>query len=216
MSPDVEQKARIVLIGPDAAFLNAVAATLGPSKTIGVTTIPESIEQAAKRAELDAATIVVVDLDARRRESLSAVKAVTTRLLGRAPVIVVAEALDDALLRWFLQVRVADFLRKPVEPKEVLRACMRAFKTSSALPDDTGQILSFLPAAGGVGTTTLAIETAMILRRAGGRDGDTTCLVDLDLSNGVCADYLDLDPGSISTRSVRIRSASTCSFSRSC
>lgn len=194
MSPDVEQKPRIVLIGPDAAFLNAVAATLGPSKTIGVSTIPESIEQAAKRAELDAATIVVVDLDARRRESLSAVKAVTTRLLGRAPVIVVAEALDDALLRWFLQVRVADFLRKPVEPKEVLRACMRVFKTSSALPDDTGQILSFLPAAGGVGTTTLAIETAMILRRAGGRDGDTTCLVDLDLSNGVCADYLDLDP----------------------
>lgn len=194
MSPDIEQKARIVLVGPDAAFLNAVAATLGPSKTIGVTLIPESIEQAAKRTELDAATIVVVDLDARRRESLSAVKAVTTRLLGRAPVIVVTEALDDALLRWFLQVRVADFLRKPVEPKEVLRACMRVFKTSSALPDDTGQILSFLPAAGGVGTTTLAIESAMILRRAGGRDGDTTCLVDLDLSNGVCADYLDLDP----------------------
>jgi len=194
MTPDVEQKTNIVLIGPDSGFLNAVAATLGPSKAIGVTMLAETIEQAAKRAELDSASIVVVDLDARRRESLSAVKTVTARLLGRAPVIVVTEALDDALLRWFLQVRVADFLRKPVEPKEVLRACMRALKSSSALPDDGGQIFSFLPAAGGVGTTTLAIETAMILRRAGGRDSDTTCLVDLDLSNGVCADYLDLDP----------------------
>ena len=194
MSPDVEQKTAIVLIGPDAAFLNAVAATLGPSKAISVTVIAESIDQAAKRPELDAATVVVVDLDTRRRESLSAVQAVTTRLLGRAPVILITEALDDSLLRWFLQIRVADFLRKPVEPREVLRACMRALKATSSLPDDGSQILSFLPAAGGVGTTTLAIETAMILRRAGGRENDTTCLVDLDLTNGVCADYLDLEP----------------------
>lgn len=194
MTPDVEQKTAIVLIGPDAGFLNAISATLGPSKAISVTVIAESIEQAAKRAELGGATIVVVDLDARRRESLSAVQAVTTRLLGRAPVIVITEALDDSLLRWFLQIRVADFLRKPVEPREVLRACMRALKATSSLPDDGSQILSFLPAAGGVGTTTLAIETAMILRRVGGRENDTTCLVDLDLTNGVCADYLDIEP----------------------
>jgi pilus assembly protein CpaE len=194
MSPDVELKTAIVLIGPDAAFLNAVAATLGPSKAIGVTVIAETIDQAARRPELEGATIVVVDLDTRRRESLSAVQAVTARLLGRAPVILITEALDDSLLRWFLQIRVADFLRKPVEPREVLRACMRALKATSSLPDDGSQILSFLPAAGGVGTTTLAIETAMILRRVDGRENDTTCLVDLDLTNGVCADYLDLEP----------------------
>jgi pilus assembly protein CpaE len=194
MMQDAGQGTKIVLIGPDAAFLNAVAATLGASKTIDVTIVPESVEQAAKRTDLDAATVVVVDLDAKRRDSLLAVQAVAARLFGRAPVIVVTEALDDALLRWFLQIRVADFLRKPVEPKEVLRACVRALKATSSLPDDGSRILSFLPAAGGVGTTTLAIETAMILRRAGGKDSDATCLVDLDFPNGACADYLDVEP----------------------
>jgi pilus assembly protein CpaE len=194
MTQEGDQGARIVLIGPDAAFLNAVAATLGPSKAIGAAVIPESVEQAIKGADLEDAAVVVVDLDAKRRESLLAVQAMTSRLLGRAPVIVVTDALDDALLRWFLQIRVADFLRKPVEPKEVLRACVRALKATSSLPDDGSRILSFLPAAGGVGATTLAIETAMILRRAAGKDSDSTCLVDLDFPNGACADYLDLEP----------------------
>ncbi len=194
MTQHGELGTRLVLIGPDASFLNAVAGVVGPAKTIGVTILAENVEQAVKRAELDTATAVVIDLDAKRRESLLGVQAVTARLAGRAPVIVITEALDDALLRWFLQIRVADFLRKPVEPKEVLRACVRALKATSGLPDDVSQILAFLPAAGGVGTTTLAIETAMLLRRASGKDADTTCLVDLDFPNGTCVDYLDLEP----------------------
>jgi pilus assembly protein CpaE len=55
------------------------------------------------------------------------------------------------------------------------------------------QIAVFTGAAGGVGVTTLAIEAAMqVLQRAG--PGETTCLVDLDLSGDACADYLDLEP----------------------
>ena len=109
-------------------------------------------------------------------------------------MIVLADAFDDALVRWLLQIRVSDFLRKPVEPKEILKACIRALKETSSLPDDGSQILSFLSAAGGVGTTTLAIESAMLLRKNGPKDSDSTCLVDLDFQNGACADYLDLEP----------------------
>lgn len=182
----------IVLVGSDTTLLNAVAAALGPMPTLSVTVIPETIEQAVRRPELEAAAVVVVDLDSKRRESLLALQSFTSRAGGRVPVIVLTESFDDALARWFLQIRVADFLRKPVEPKEVLRACVRALRTTSDLPDDSGQIFSFLPAAGGVGTTTLAIETAMLLLRAG-KEG-STCLVDLDFQNGACADYLDLEP----------------------
>jgi pilus assembly protein CpaE len=184
----------IVLIGADQAFLNAVAASAGTAGAAAVTVIPEGIEQAAKRPEIDAAAVVVVDLDARRRESLIALQGIAMRTFGRAPVIVVADALDDALVRWLLQIRVSDFLRKPVEPKEVLKACLRALKATSSLPDDGSQILSFMSPAGGVGTTTLAIEAAMLLRKGGPKDADSTCLVDLDFQNGTCADYLDLEP----------------------
>jgi pilus assembly protein CpaE len=189
------QPSTIVLIGTDAGLLGAIAASAGASNAATVTVIAETIEQACKRPEIDAAAAVVVDIDPRRRESLIALQGIVMRTFGRAPVIVLADAFDDALVRWFLQIRVSDFLRKPVEPKEVLKACIRALKATASLPDDGSQILSFLsPAGGGVGTTTLAIETAMLLRKSGPKDADATVLVDLDFQNGACADYLDLEP----------------------
>jgi len=183
----------IVLVGPDSGLLNGIAAALGPVRTVSATVIPETIEQAARRPELEAAAVVVVDLDTKRRESLMALQGLTARIAGQTPVIVLTDAFDDALMRWFLQIRVADFLRKPVDPKEVLRACVRALRATTEGPGGTGQILSFLAAAGGVGTTTLAIEAAMQLAKDA-KEPDSTCLVDLDFQTSACADYLDLEP----------------------
>jgi len=183
----------IALVGADAAFLNTVAATLGPIRTVTATVIAESIEQSARRPELDAAAVVVVDLDSKRRESLVALQGLTNRIATRTPVIVLTDAFDDALARWFLQIRVADFLRKPVEAKEVIRACVRALRAGTDLPNEGGQIISFLAASGGVGATTLAIEAAMLFMRES-KEPDTTCLVDLDFQNSACADFLDLEP----------------------
>src|SRR3712207_7839462 len=53
--------------------------------------------------------------------------------------------------------------------KEVLRACLRALRADANIADDEGRIFTFIPAAGGVGATTLAIESAMQLLRGGGR-----------------------------------------------
>ena len=115
----------IALVGADAAFLDSIAATLAPVRSVSALVIPESIEQAARRPELESAAVVVVDLDGKRRESLIALQGLTSRIALRTPVIVLTDAFDDALARWFLQIRVADFLRKPVEPKEVLRPACR-------------------------------------------------------------------------------------------
>jgi pilus assembly protein CpaE len=183
----------IALVGADANFLNSIAATLGPARSISATVIAESIELSAKRPELDRAAVIVVDLDSKRRESLTALQGLTARVGLRTPVIVLTEAFDDALARWFLQIRVADFLRKPVDPKEVLRACVRVLRATTETPGGNGQILTFMAATGGVGATTLAIESAMLLHRES-KETDTTCLVDLDFQNSACADYLDIEP----------------------
>jgi pilus assembly protein CpaE len=189
-SPDTPT---IALVGPDASLLNGIATTLGPVRSVTATVIAESIEQAARRPELDQAAVVVVDLDIKRRESLTALQGLTARIALRTPVIVLAEAIDDALMRWLLQIRVADFLRKPADPKEVLRACVRVLRASAEGPGATGRILSFMAAAGGVGATTLAIEAAMLLAHDA-KAPDSTCLVDLDFQRSACADYLDLEP----------------------
>ena len=69
-----------------------------------------------------------------------------------------------------------------------------SLRDKSCLTDDVGRIFTFLPAAGGVWTTTLAIESALLLLRGGGSGMEPTCLVDLDFQGAACADYLDLDP----------------------
>jgi pilus assembly protein CpaE len=93
-------------------------------------------------------------------------------------------------------MRVADFLVKPVQPLDVVRACAQAAQN----PNDAGggtdaQIYTFLPAVGGAGVTTLAVQAAMLLlNSAGPRSKPSTCLVDLDFQHGAVADYLDLEP----------------------
>ena len=181
----------LLLIGGDAASLEPLAAALAQVRAVAVTVLAEPIEQVSATADLEGVAAVLVDLESRRRESLVALQGLMARLAGRAPVVVLTDAFDDALARWFLQIRVADFLRKPVSPSEVLRACVQALRAGDA-PSSGGRIHAFLPAAGGVGTTTLAIETAMLLQRE--HKDSRCCLVDLDFRAGSCADYLDLEP----------------------
>jgi pilus assembly protein CpaE len=190
---DTSASPTIVLIGSEPELIDSIAATLGPVRSVAAVVVHEAIENAVRRPELERASVIVVDLDSRRRESLLALQGLTTRLGLAIPVIVLTEGFDDALARWFMQIRVADFLRKPVDPKEVLRACIRVLRGAVEGPGGGGEILSFLSAAGGVGATALAIEAAMLLLRDC-KETDTTCLVDLDWQNSACADYLDLEP----------------------
>jgi pilus assembly protein CpaE len=90
-------------------------------------------------------------------------------------------------------MKVADFLVKPVQPVELVRTCARVARPSGTDAIEA-QIYTFLPAVGGAGVTTLAIETAMLLLNSGQRGRPSTCLVDLDFQHGACADYLDLEP----------------------
>ena len=74
-------------------------------------------------------------------------------------------------------------------------AHLRAGRPADREPRPTeAQIYTFLPAVGGAGVTTLAIQTALLLLNSGQRGRPTTCLVDLDFQHGACADYLDLEP----------------------
>jgi len=82
---------------------------------------------------------------------------------------------------------------KPVQPLDLVRACARAAQSAQQSSTSEAQISTFLPAAGGVGLTTLAIETAMLLLKGNGQQSKT-CLVDLDFQHGSCCDYLDLEP----------------------
>lgn len=55
-------------------------------------------------------------------------------------------------------------------------------------------IVAFLPSAGGVGNTTLALEAAVQLKSGKKMRQRRICLVDLDLQTSHICDYLDIEP----------------------
>ncbi|WP_406856660.1 response regulator receiver protein [Alsobacter sp. KACC 23698] len=192
MTTSASSPATLILAGPDQPLLESIAAVLAPMRSLSPVLIPEPVEHMHRDPRVAAASIVVVDLDARNKESLAGLRSLMGAVAPGAPVIVLTDAFDDGLARWFLQIRVADFLRKPVQAKDVLRSCLQALSAGTGLPDQGGRTHTLIPALGGVGNTSLAIETAMLLLRDGKEP--STCLVDLDFQSGSCAEYLDIEP----------------------
>ena len=186
-------KTRVVVLTADSEFEQSVRTTFGSSGQMDLSVVSGSV---ADHATLDIgdAAVVVADIDSTRSEDFQALQRLVARLGGRPSIIVVTQAFSEAVARQLLQVRVADFLVKPIAPVDLVRACARVAQEAAGSEVKEAQIYTFLPAAGGVGVTTLAIQTALLLLRMGQRSGASTCLVDLDFQHGACADYLDLEP----------------------
>ena len=189
-------RTRVVVLTADAEFDQSVRATFGASSAIDLVMVSGRIAEQSDTLEIDGATVVVVDLDAGRDEELHALARLMARVRAWPPVIAVTQSFDANVARTLLQMRVADFLVKPVAAIDLVRACARVGKGPSDGAEPTeAQIYTFLPAVGGAGITTLAIQTAMLMLNSGGpRVKPSTCLVDLNFQHGAVADYLDLEP----------------------
>jgi pilus assembly protein CpaE len=201
------QAALIVVLTTDPAFEESVRAAFSPSGQIGLS-IVKSKPSASKGIDFSGATILIIDVDGGDEAELEAL-AITMEYIGsQPPVVVVTPSFDSALARRFMQMKVADLLVKPVPPIELLRACARLAKSTAAPETANAQIFTFLPAVGGAGVTTLAVQTAILLLNSSPRGKAATCLVDLDFQHGAAADYLDIEPrlnlGEIEPRPERL------------
>jgi pilus assembly protein CpaE len=189
-----QNQTRVVALTADAEFDRATRATFGASRAIDLVMVSGTVAEQGDHLAVDDATVVVIDLDAGRAEEMQALSRLMARIGAWPPVVAVTQSFDERVARVLLQMRIADFLVKPVAPVDLVRACARVAQTGAEKSSEA-QIYTFLPAVGGAGGTTLAIQTAMVLLRSGGaRAKPATCLVDLDFQHGAVADYLDLEP----------------------
>lgn len=190
-----ETNTKVLVATADPAFAAAVRGTFGASRAIDLAIVDGTLAAQADALAVDDATVIVVDLDTSATEEMAALSRLTLRTGGRPPVIAITQAFDASLARVLLQMRVADFLVKPVQPLDLVRACAQASKAPSGAETTEAKIYTFLPAVGGAGVTTLAVQAAMLLLNARGpRAKTSTCLVDLDFQHGAVADYLDIEP----------------------
>ncbi len=192
-SPSPASQTRVVVLTADAAFEDSVRATFSVGTQIGLDVVKGRL---AEHGDLDVAgaTVVVADVDAADESELAALERMMLRIGSWPPVVAVTQNFDGAVARRLMQARVADFLVKPVPPVELVRTCARVAKPQASAETTEAQIFTFLPAVGGAGVTTLAVQTAMLLFNSGARGKSATCLVDLDFQHGACADYLDIEP----------------------
>lgn len=187
--------ARVIVLTADTAFEQGVRATFGTTSKVELTVVNGSVIEQEATLDIGNASVVIVDLNAADPEALAALQRLMGRIGRWPPVIAVTEAFSADLARRLVHMRVADFLVKPVNGVDLVRACARVAQGPREEEEiKEAEIYTFLPAAGGVGVTTLAIQTAMALLNSASRGRATTCLVDLDFQHGACADYLDIEP----------------------
>ena len=82
----------------------------------------------------------------------------------------------------------------PREIDEIISRGSRIEPTTSAAPGTKPIIVAFVPSSGGVGNSTLALETAVQLKQDKHTRHRRICLLDLDLQTSHLCDYLDIEP----------------------
>jgi pilus assembly protein CpaE len=89
----------------------------------------------------------------------------------------------------------ADWVAEAGLPQEILEIVGRVSAPArAARAVESPVVISFVPSAGGVGNSTLAIETAIhLLRHKSAKDANVA-LVDLDFQSSHVCDYLDIAP----------------------
>lgn len=138
--------------------------------------------------------VLLVDIaldDAKQVELVSKIIAAHKNSLA---VIATAEQADLDGIRRLMRIGVADFVPQPLAAADMLNALESATSKLSKAEGSTvgrGKAISFIRSCGGVGATTLAVQTAMELAGRG-RNSRSVALLDLDLQYGDVALSLDI------------------------
>ena len=113
-----------------------------------------------------------------------------------------AEVSESALFIEAVRAGVKDFLRRPISSSELDELLHRLLRSPRGPVAQFGKIVGFMGNKGGVGKSTLAVNTAVALAA---RHPGRVLLVDASVQMGVCASMLDLQPTASIADAVRQR-----------
>ena len=132
--------------------------------------------------------VLVIDL--RGQKGLPATVSTLKRRFPRLGVVIVASQLDPALMLEAMRAGVTEFVTEPIGPADLKEAVNRVIGYQ-APERPLGQILAFVGAKGGVGTTTLAVNVAAAL----GSERSSVLIADLHVAaHGDVALLLGVEP----------------------
>ena len=154
------------------------------------------LAQVAADPSLPACDLIMVEVDPKDATEVELLRGLIERQRGRPAIVATAAeaTLDD--VRRLMRLGVVDVIPQPVQRSDVLAALEAAAKFRRALapaPAPKGRLVSVLKGGGGVGATTVAVQTGCCLAQALQKRKGEACLLDLDVQGGTVALYLDLN-----------------------
>ncbi len=153
-----------------------------------VSVVGENSLQALSNPAAKQPDVVIVDL--RHSPVLPTAVSVLRRHHPNTGVMIIAAALEPALLVEAMRAGVTEVVAEPFEREDLERAVNRV--SAHATGTELGQVIGFIGAKGGVGTTTVAVNVATVLGSLSkpGR----SLLIDLHQSGGDAAVFMGVDP----------------------
>src|SRR5580658_3804908 len=199
---------QILIVGTDPQVASECEAALGSQAEGLVLLRATDARQAVELARSRRPQLAILEMGS----DLSRLKAVVTDIAAVSPETLVAAAFrpelfghdvsESALLIEALRCGVRDFLRRPISAVDLGQLVERFRRQGPSGPAHWGKVVAFISNKGGVGKSTLAVNTALGLAL---RRPDRVLLIDTSLQMGVCAAMLDLSPTLSLTDAARER-----------
>ena len=184
----------VILVTPDLGLEKRLVAVFAQQNRFILKVLRGTLlEQEQQLYAVEEQTPLVLEVSPGNSPDLEVLGRLRLSDAGRRPIIVVTERLDERSLREFFRLHITDWIPKAKAERDVLPACVNAIEAVQTEPSNTNALCySFLSANDGAGATTLAIQAAFLLARKTKRF-NKTCLVDLNLQDGMLADYLNVE-----------------------
>jgi pilus assembly protein CpaE len=145
-------------------------------------------------------TYVLVVAPSGDRRALAELIDLASRLRDRLFIILISDDISVVDYKAMTRTGGADWVSTNADPQEILDIIVRrnARMVADARPGGSTErqpvAISFVPSAGGVGNTTLVVETGVHLKSSKATRYRNICLVDLDFQSSHVCDYLDIEP----------------------
>jgi pilus assembly protein CpaE len=130
----------------------------------------------------------VLVLDVRGRDHLPSGLGAARRRHANLGVVMVVSSLDPKLMLDAMRAGVTECVPEPLTPQALDEAVRRVLTNTTEEP---GQVFAFVGAKGGVGTTTIAVNTAAALGRVAKGE---VLLIDMHIGHGDGAVFLGVEP----------------------
>src|SRR6478736_191785 len=115
----------ILLVSGDRAFLQDTRTAFAASEVIQLSTVEKNVTELRGEVQESDFGALIVDMDAAKLEEIESLQRIMRRLEGKAPVVVVTQEFNAAAVRILVQLKVADFLVKPITTADLVRSVVR-------------------------------------------------------------------------------------------